>query len=300
MGRNSFSLLAITLDITLYMTLQSAIGLNLSGVMVISSLGISAMKVELREGRSQCWVRDSPTTFQTSSFIRSQKEWKNVVVKPSGPGALPSLSCCIAVSTSCCMIGRRRSSLCSAVMILGTLVMILFMARVLSSWGSWWTCWKCLRNSYSISSWFSNLSPSGFWTNEMVLCILHCIVVRWKNLVLLSPSFSHLILDFCLHRISSCFLRSSNWLWMHSSWARVFSLCPSEMICCWSSAISLFKLCWAWKMFPIVAAIKNFSRTLLRRFLGRWLSPSSLVVLWVLFATSSLRAVPLLLGSMVT
>lgn len=65
--------LVITFEIILYMTLQSAMGLNFSGVLRYACLGIRAMKVTLIEGGSQCMTHDSLTTFQTSTLIKSQK-----------------------------------------------------------------------------------------------------------------------------------------------------------------------------------------------------------------------------------
>jgi len=53
MGRRGFSLFAITLEMILYITLQSAIGRNLSGLSASSSFGIRAMKVVLSKGSSQ-------------------------------------------------------------------------------------------------------------------------------------------------------------------------------------------------------------------------------------------------------
>lgn len=52
-GKRGFNLLAMALEITLYMMLHRAISRNLCGVLDSSSFGISAMKVELRDGNSQ-------------------------------------------------------------------------------------------------------------------------------------------------------------------------------------------------------------------------------------------------------
>lgn len=166
------------------MKLHREIGLNLSGTTYSSSFGISARKVELRDGSSQWRVLDSSTTSQTSVLIMSQKEWKKVVVKPSGPGALPSFSWDIAESTSCVEICFRRSSLCSSVMSLGTCWVILSIVGPLFVFYSWCTSLKCVRNSFSISSCCSILVPSWFW-----VALLFCERTWCSSLPLLATWF---------------------------------------------------------------------------------------------------------------
>ena len=146
----------------LYITLQRAIGLNLSRVLGCSSLEMRAMNVAFREGRSQCIVLDSSTTFQTSILMISQKWWKKLEVKPSGPGAFPSFSWADADSTSIRVTGRSSSWLCSSVMIFGICWRISLIASCLSIGSSWCAILKWVRSSLSMSSFFSSHYPCWF------------------------------------------------------------------------------------------------------------------------------------------
>ena len=65
--------MAITLETILYNTLHTAIGQNLSGVWLFSSLGMRVMKVAFKDGSIHLLTLDSSTTCPTSSLIRSQK-----------------------------------------------------------------------------------------------------------------------------------------------------------------------------------------------------------------------------------
>lgn len=171
-GSSGFSLEAITLEMFLYMTLQKAIGRNLFGVWECYSLGMSTMNVAFKEGSIHLFVLDSSTTCQNSSLISSQKLWKKLDVKPSRPGTFPSLSCCMAFSTSYKDIALRRSWLCSSIMIFGTFLVIFSIASSRSSWVSWCTCLKWVRSPCSTSSCFSSRSPCRFRMWVMLLCIL--------------------------------------------------------------------------------------------------------------------------------
>ena len=82
----------------------------------------------------------------------------------------------------------------------------------------------------------------------MVLCILLWIVVLWKNLVIFSPSFNHLILDFCFQSISSCFLLYSSCVRRSCSWFTSVLVLPPSIIFCWSSTILCSSIFWPWKM----------------------------------------------------
>ena len=73
MGRISFSLLATTLEIILYVKLHNALGLNLLGVLDHFDLGMRVKKVMLKALKYPRACRDSSTISQTSYFIRSQK-----------------------------------------------------------------------------------------------------------------------------------------------------------------------------------------------------------------------------------
>lgn len=67
------SLLAITLEIILYITLHRAMGRNFSGVWASSSLGIRARKVEFRDMRIELERLESSTTSQTSILTVGQQ-----------------------------------------------------------------------------------------------------------------------------------------------------------------------------------------------------------------------------------
>ena len=121
------------------MTLHSEIGRNLCGVWLCFSLGMRVMKVEFKDGSIHLLTLDSSTTCQTSSLIKSQKLWKKSEVKPSSPGAFPTLSYRIAVSTSYKYMGLRMILLCSSVTILGIILMIFSIAGIRSVPVSWCT-----------------------------------------------------------------------------------------------------------------------------------------------------------------
>jgi hypothetical protein len=59
------------------------------GLVTLSSLGIRVRKVAFIAGRTFPKLRDSSTSYHTSSLSIGQQEWKKSIVKPSGPGALP-------------------------------------------------------------------------------------------------------------------------------------------------------------------------------------------------------------------
>lgn len=244
------------------MTLQKTIGLNLFGVLECSSLRMRAMNVVFKEGIIQWRVLDSSTTYQTSSLIRSKNLWKKLEVKPSGLGAFPSLSCFIADSTSGKETGHRSNWLCSSVITFRMCRRIFSIAGYLLIWGSWWTALKCLRSSFSIFSCPSNWYPYWFWIWVMLLCIRLCMVVRWKNFVILLPSFNHLIQDFCFQRISSCFSLFAICVWRFFSCSKSSSVLPSVMIVCRIFSISWARAFWAWKMFPKVARFHYLMCTL--------------------------------------
>lgn len=92
--------------------------------------------------------------------------------------------------------------------------------------------------------------PCSFWRWVMLLFTLRWIVVLWKNFVFFSPSLSHLILDFCLHSVSSCFS------FFEICDSRIFS-CSSRssnrlliiFLCC-SYFISLTRSLWDLNMLP--------------------------------------------------
>ena len=96
-GRSGLRRLAITLDIILYTTLHNAIGLNLSGEVAFSYLGIKAMKDSLSTFKTVLNFRESSTTSIISCFTILQHALKKSTLKPSGPGAFPL---CISVMTS--------------------------------------------------------------------------------------------------------------------------------------------------------------------------------------------------------
>jgi len=73
-GRTGLSLRAITLEIILYITLQSAMGLKIFKLVTLSSLGIRVRKVALRVWRTLPELHDSSTSFQTSSLRKGQQE----------------------------------------------------------------------------------------------------------------------------------------------------------------------------------------------------------------------------------
>ena len=185
------------------MTLQREMGRNLLGVATWSSLGIRVMKVALRDGRIQCIDLDSSTNCQISSLIKSQKWWKKLEVKPSGPRALHSLFWRIACSTSIRVVGKRRSWLCSSMISFGICCRIWLIVGRLSDWSSCTTDLRWETNSTSMAWCSSSLSPVGLRRKLILLHILRWMVETWKNLVFRSPSFNHLIRDFCFKRISS-------------------------------------------------------------------------------------------------
>jgi len=121
-------------------------------------------------------------------------------------------------------------------------------------------------------SWgFSNFSPVVDLRLEMWLWFHPLIIELWKNLEFRSPSLSHPILDFCLHRVSSCWamafisfrMRISYSTLSHVLPPRIMSSCSLSMSCSsWlcalnmSSNTSLFQIlmhclmylsfCWNW------------------------------------------------------
>lgn len=46
--------------------------------------------------------------------------------------------------------------------------------------------------------------PCSSFILNILLALLWSMVDRWNNFVLFSPSLSHWILDFCFHKVSSC------------------------------------------------------------------------------------------------
>jgi len=98
--------------------------------------------------------------------------------------------------------------------------------RFLMNW------FEVLDEFFSISPWSSNRSPCWLWIWVILSCILLWIVERWKNFVFLSPSFNHLILDFCFQRISSYFSLSRIWVWRFFSCSLRASVLPSLMMVC--------------------------------------------------------------------
>ena len=219
------------------MTLHNAIGLYLSGIFGSSPFRISDRKVAFRDGRIQCIDLDSSTNSQTSVLISSQNSWKKLAVKPSGPGALPSLSWAMAFSTSCLEMGWSSFLLWSFVIIFGMCCVIEHMAFSLLPGGSLRISWKCSLNSFSISSCASNLSPCRLLMKAILFYILLWMFDLWKNLVFFSPSLSHWILDFCLHGISSCCLHSSMAVKRVCSCCACSSILPSRIMFCWSEHI---------------------------------------------------------------
>lgn len=226
-------------------------GQYLSGVLCSSSFGTSAIKVALSEGRSQWDVLDSSTSCQTSVLIRSQKWWKKFVVKPSRPRALSSLDWVTTMSTSYRDIGRRSIWFCSSVTSLGISWVILSMAGCLSIGGSYWIPLKWPRSTFSISSCCSTCSPCYLVMWWMWFCILLWIVDLWKSFVFISPSFSQSILDFCLHKISSCLCLSFSCFCSSCSLLAKGSVRPAMIIFCCASAICCSRSFSSWKMFPI-------------------------------------------------
>ena len=72
-----FNLLAMTLDMILYITLHRAIGLNLSGELASSTLGIRARKVEFIDLRIGQERLESSTTSHISVLTKLQRLYKN-------------------------------------------------------------------------------------------------------------------------------------------------------------------------------------------------------------------------------
>ena len=83
------SIIAMTLEMIVLITMESAMGQKFFGSITLSSLGISVRKVAFRVGRTFPKLRDSSTSCHTYSLSIDQQEWKKSMVKPFGPGALP-------------------------------------------------------------------------------------------------------------------------------------------------------------------------------------------------------------------
>ena len=99
---------------------------------------------------------------------------------------------------------------------------------------------KCWVSSSFISLLVSTQLPSAlliFWIHEL---FLFWRTELWKNLVFLSPSYSHFILDFCFQKIPSHLSLASRWNKMYFSFTFMSLSHPSSIPFLLISSISLF------------------------------------------------------------
>jgi len=110
--------------------------------------------------------------------------------------------------------------------------------------------WKWFSISYSIYSFIFDILHVVDLRNLMWLWFLLLIIELWEKHVLLSPSLSHLIRDFCHQSVSSCLALIDNWDWMLTSWVVHSSIFSSLMIICCKLSMSSLSWAWAWKILP--------------------------------------------------
>jgi len=218
----------------LYMTLQSVIGLNPCGSYECYVFGVRARNVEFRVRRIILVHLDSSTNFTMSSPRKDQVTWKNLTVNPSGPGALFLTIFLITSSTFALDFFLNRAKFWSLLIKLGICCMILLILSPLIMFGSVRSTLKYCTNIFSISSFWVSRFPCWSIKEKILFCCLCCIISLWKNLVFLSPSFNHWILDFCFHGTSSCCIFSSNFSINDSSSSTSPSRLPSLIICCYT------------------------------------------------------------------
>ena len=114
-------------------------------------------------------------------------------------------------------------------------------------WMSWWL--------FTLFPYWSLIKTIIFW------CLLW-IIELWKFFVFLSPSWSHWILDFCLHRISFYFSLVSIWSMREIYSSTSFEDHPEPMICCWFC----FILSWSWFFVWIMSQNFDIFHSLIRCF----------------------------------
>ena len=91
-----FRLSKIILEILLYTILHNTIGLNLSGVIALSYLGIKDMKEVLSAFKIVLYFLESSTTSMISCLTIPQHALKKSTLKPFRPSAFPF---CISLMT---------------------------------------------------------------------------------------------------------------------------------------------------------------------------------------------------------
>ena len=136
------------------------------------------------------------TIFQTSCFIISQTWWKKFIVNPYRPRDLPSAIWRTTYSTSRRVIDFINMSFFSwetrewmCWVICSMFLLFSIPVSVIMSHKRW------LKTS-SISSLVSTLYPLELFIDIILLCDLSWMTDIWKKFVFISPSLSHLILDF--------------------------------------------------------------------------------------------------------
>ena len=131
--RRGFKRRAMTLVMSLYMALHSAIGWQFQGLVSFSSFRVRDIKVTLRANNTSWEVLESSMSFHTSYLTKDQKWWKKFVVKPSGLGDFPSAISFMAWSTSSWEISLNRISFFSWVTRLGICWVIFLIASPMST-----------------------------------------------------------------------------------------------------------------------------------------------------------------------
>ena len=91
LSRKGFKLKATILEICLYTKLQREIGLKSAKVRGFSFLGIRAMKVEFREGKTLPFNLEHSIASRRSFSRMSKKSRKNSIGQPSDPRILSRL-----------------------------------------------------------------------------------------------------------------------------------------------------------------------------------------------------------------
>ena len=116
LGRILLSLVAMILVIIVYPVLHSEIGLNRLKAVAPFSFEINAKKDELVLPPSLLTFCEYRIIFRRSYFIIAQQQVKNLVVKPSRPGALSGFIIERAFLTSSMVIGAVRNLFSSILM----------------------------------------------------------------------------------------------------------------------------------------------------------------------------------------
>lgn len=115
-GSHFFKRLAITLDITLYITFHKLMGQKFLITSICFVLGINTTCIWLRDGEISPEFRECKATLVIDGPTIYQYLWKKISNIPSGPGALRGCICISASLTSNSSYTLVRSDLISSEM----------------------------------------------------------------------------------------------------------------------------------------------------------------------------------------